>query len=126
MRAVFAAFSRGDREDVFKLYDGACVIRVAPTLPWAGEFVCTDGVRNLLGMIRAQLDLTSRIVEIYANSSSSVVRPDRDESTIEGTGERIAIAGRGANAHWRRANRRACPLLLGHATSSTNRRVRNC
>ena len=72
-REVFASFARGDMQGLFSLFDDSCVIREASTLPWAGEFVGKDGLRELLGKMAAHFDVTSRIIEIFTSTSTAVV-----------------------------------------------------
>ena len=60
-------------DGLFRLYDDACVIREASTLPWGGEFVGKDGLRELLGKMTAHFEVTSRIIEIFASSTMAVV-----------------------------------------------------
>ena len=88
-REVFASFARGDMDALFERYDESCVIREAPTLPWGGDFVGRDGLRELLGKMTAHYDVNSRVVEIFESTSTSVVALIAMDLRSKRTGKRF-------------------------------------
>jgi ketosteroid isomerase-like protein len=88
-REVFASFARGDLDAIFTLYDESCVIREAPSLPWGGEFVGHEGLRELLARMTTNFDISSRVVEILGSSDTAIVALIEMELRSKRTGRRL-------------------------------------
>ncbi len=102
-------------DGLFTLFDDSCVGHEAPTLPWGGEFVGKDGLRELLGKLVARFDLTARVVEIFESSPTTAVALIAMDLRSKRTGHSLSVEVLD-HAEPRRPDRRTDAVLLGHPT----------
>ena len=90
-REIFASSARGDVDRMFSLFDDSCVIHEAPTLPWGGEFVGKDGLRELVSKMTAHFDVSASVVEIFESSPTTAVALIAMDLRSKRTGQSLAV-----------------------------------